>query len=296
MKILAPAKINLFLEVLGRRPDGYHEIATLFAKIRLFDELEVRLDGNRTMLELDNRSGGEVPPGRDNLAVRAAESFRKAFRLGSGVRIRLVKRIPVGAGLGGGSSDAAAVLAALTRLTGLIRGTRDQRRFLSIAKALGADVPFFVQPSPFALGRGIGEKLQPIGPPRRDKLPWVVLLCPRAHVSTASVYGRLQVPPTEAALTRLSSLDKLVLKLEEGSPLPEWEGLLFNRLEDVVSASHPEIRKARRLLSSLGARGVLMTGSGSSVFGFVPARRQGDGLVRRLVDFPGQAHVVRFLI
>lgn len=285
MKIQCPAKVNLFLEVTGRRSDGYHRLATLFAKINLYDVLDLTpMSGGGAALEVEAEPGIVLPGGAENLVVRAANAFLRAFRIGAGVRIHLTKRIPVGAGLGGGSSDAAGALLGLSKLFDLRLDARKKTVLKRLAVDLGADVPFFLHPASFCLATGIGDRLKPVKIAK--SLPYMVLVYPGVAVSTAEVYKALPRPSRPDVLTRLSHLDKLLDSLRRGRPLPEWEGLLFNRLEQAALPVLSHVEQARRILAQLGARGVRMSGSGSAVFGFVSSHEQGEKALRRLQGYP----------
>jgi len=241
----APAKINLFLHVTGRRPDGYHEIQTLFQLIDLTDELRitVRRDG------VIARVGGpaQVAPEAD-LVVRAARLLREVAGDSSlGADLALSKRIPIGGGLGGGSSDAATALVALNELWELGLGTE---RLAALARILGADVPVFVHGTT-AIGRGVGELLEPV-----ELAPATfAIIFPGVPVATAEAF---QAPE----LTRNSSVITI-----SGFLLPDWPLRALagrNDLEAVVAARHPPVRAA---LEWLGRRGeARLTGSGASVF------------------------------
>jgi len=294
-KVQCPAKVNLFLEVIGKRKDGYHTIKTLFARISIFDSLEIEpLPVGPVELTVDpGGSAASVPQGSDNLVARAAEAFRRAFRVRCGARIRLRKNIPVGAGLGGGSSDAAGTLLGLSRAFETGTGPRARAALRRVAAGLGADVPFFLQSSAFCVGAGIGDRLTPLEVPKA--LPWMVLIYPRVLVSTESVYKKLEAGSRSSVLTRLDQLGKLEKKLAAGRPISEWEGLLFNRLEDVVLRSHPVVGQAKRILRNLGARGTLMSGSGSSVFGFVRSHEEGERVRARLQGYPWRVFVASCL-
>jgi len=292
IQVPCPAKVNLFLEVTGRRRDGYHTLATLFAKIALFDVLKFEPQA-RFELEVECESGQSLSAGPDNLVLRAAEAFRKAFRTGAGARIRLIKRIPLGAGLGGGSSDAAGTLLGLSRLYRMERRPGLMPALRRLALRLGADVPLFLHKSPFCEGRGIGERLRPLRLAR--SLPDIVLLYPGAPVSTREIFSQLQLPTPKSVLTSLSQLGTLIKKLEKGKPISEWAGLLFNRLESRVLSGRPEVAQAKRLLQRLGLRGVLMSGSGSAVFGFVSSQAEGDLALKRLQVYPWKAYRACFL-
>ena len=241
----APAKLNLFLHVTGRRADGYHELETLFQLVDLEDELRivVRRDG------VIARSGGAAGvPAEEDLVVRAARLLRaRAGDPGLGAEIDVAKRIPVGGGLGGGSSDAATVLVALNELWGL---GLTAARLAALGLELGADVPVFVH-GDNAVARGVGERLEPVALPPRV----YAVVFPGVPVSTAAAF---QAPE----LTRNSSAITI-----PGSPLPSGGGAQLpgrNDLEPVVVARHPAVRAA---LEWLGERSpARMTGSGASVF------------------------------
>jgi 4-diphosphocytidyl-2-C-methyl-D-erythritol kinase len=254
----APAKLNLFLHVTGRRADGYHELETVFQLIDLADELRiaVRRDGVIT------RTGGPAGvPAEQDLVVRAARLLRaRAADPDLGAEIDVLKRIPVGGGLGGGSSDAATVLVALNDLWGLHWG---RERLAALGLELGADVPVFVH-GENAVARGVGERLEPVA------LPWqaFVVVVPGISVSTAEAFQAPELTRNSEAITIPGS----PLPIEAGVPLPGR-----NDLEPVVVARHPAVRAA---LEWLGARGAArMTGSGASVFaGFADRPRAAAAL------------------
>ncbi|OIO10836.1 MAG: 4-(cytidine 5'-diphospho)-2-C-methyl-D-erythritol kinase [Elusimicrobia bacterium CG1_02_63_36] len=281
-----PAKVNLFLEITGKRRDGYHLLATLFAKLSLCDDLFVEAveDDPAFTLEVVDEIGQGLKAERDNLVLRAAQAFRDAFGLRMGAHFTLTKRIPLGAGLGGGSSDAAAAMIALARLYRIDLNRTRMSKLKRVAAALGADIPFFLRHEGICEGYGIGDKLKPVT--TEKGLPWMILVFPGVSVATKDVYGRLKRPDRAARLTRLSHLDKLTRKLEKGRPISEWEGLLFNRLEDAVLDSHNEVRQAKDILRRLGLQGVLMSGSGASVFGFVRSREEGERVLAKLKGYP----------
>jgi 4-diphosphocytidyl-2-C-methyl-D-erythritol kinase len=164
MKMQCPAKVNLCLEITGRRPDGYHRLATLFAKINIYDVLDfTATTTGKIELEIAAQAGApSISAGPDNLVRRAAEAFFKSFRIGQGVSITLTKRIPIGAGLGGGSSDAAGTLLGLAKLFDIKLDARKKAALHRLAVKLGADVPFFLHPAPFCLATGIGDRLKPV--------------------------------------------------------------------------------------------------------------------------------------
>lgn len=290
VSVQCPAKVNLFLEVTGKRRDGYHLLATLFAKVGVFDVLDVeRTDAPGFTLEVVDEVGQGLGAGPDNLVLRAAEAFRREFRLHYGARITLTKRIPLGAGLGGGSSDAAGMLTALARLHNMDTDRAMMARVRRLAPALGADVPFFMRREGLCDGRGVGDRLKPLNAPKH--LPWMVLVYPGNPVPTAEVYKRLERPARSVVLTSLSQLDKLEKRLTSGRPPADWTCLLFNRLEDAVLGHRPEVRQAKDILAKAGLKGVLMSGSGASVFGFAASREEGERTAGRLKGYPWKVYL-----
>lgn len=295
IKVQCPAKVNLFLEVTGRRKDGYHTLATLFAKINLYDvlELEANMRGAPALEIADELNTMPLSAGPDNLVLRAAAAFFRAFRIGQGAHIRLIKRIPMGAGLGGGSSDAAGTLLGLLKLYGMEPTGARMEKLRKIAAKLGADVPFFLHPANFCVGTGIGDRLKPIK--IEKSLPYMVLVWPGVPAPTGPVYGAL--PPRRRAdvLTRRAELHKLLYRLRRGLPVEDWGGLLFNRLEEAELPVMTEIGQARRILTAAGAKGVRMSGSGSSVYGFVSSHAEGERVVGRLKGYPWKVYLTSCL-
>lgn len=286
MKFQCPAKVNLFLEVTGRRKNGYHTLNTLFARINIYDVLDMEVvNGTRPTLEIIDELGtGELSAGPDNLVLRAAEAFYKSFRVGVGIKIILTKRIPMGAGLGGGSSDAAGTLLGLAKLLDIELNAAKKKKLHSIAIKLGADVPFFLKEENFCRASGIGDRLRPVKISK--SLPYMVLAWPGFGSPTGPVYTALPPRRRPEILTRLSQLDKLIRSLKKGRPVEEWGGLLFNRLERAELPVMKEVAQARRILEAAGAKGTRMSGSGSSVFGFVSSHGEGERVVRRLQAYP----------
>ena len=271
MNIRAPAKINLHLRVLGRRKDGYHSIDTIMAPVSLYDELriiksrEMGIHKNaRIRVTCDHPL---VPAGEKNLAYRAASLLMKASRIAHPIRIHIRKHIPIGAGLGGGSSDAAATLVGLNRLFHL--GYTD-KKLEELARAVGADVPFFVRGIP-ARARGVGERLTSL--PGFPKI-WLVIMYPEISVSTSWVYNSWQ-----------PSLTKPIVNTSIMCPLQgldDLRKLLVNDLESVTVSRYPRIGSLKEKLIQHGAVGALMTGSGSSVFGLFDSRRKALGAFHQL--------------
>lgn len=279
VRLKAPAKVNLFLEVLGRRKDGYHDLETLFAKVGLCDDVSVRVlkAPGPVRLKLRNLTATPVPDGPENLAVRAAEMFRAEAGLSRGLKIVLVKRIPAGAGLGGGSSDAAAVLNALSRLFPKV----PRRRVEALAPRLGADVPVFLRKEGFLVGRGIGDRLKAVAPPRLLAHSPILIVFPGTPVATSAAFAKLASLRRENGLTGRVYLSRLLRVFAAGSPPSLWIKLLFNRLEEAVLPFYPAVAEAKRSLEALGAA-PLMSGSGSCVFAVAPGAAAGRRWAARL--------------
>ncbi len=289
-----PAKVNLFLEITGKRRDGYHLLATLFAKLGICDDLAIdAVKGDKFTLEIVDEVGQDLAVSDDNLVLRAARAFKKEMGLGMGAHFTLTKRIPMGAGLGGGSSDAAGAMIGMARLFRIELNRVRMAKLKKAAAALGADIPFFLLRDGICDGRGIGEKLKPVT--TEKSLPWMILVFPGISVATKDVFGRLKRPDKKACLTQLSHLDKLTRKLEKGRPISEWEGLLFNRMEEAVLELHPEVRQAKDILKRLGLQGVIMSGSGASVFGFVSSRKEGERVLGLLKGYPWKVFLTGIL-
>jgi 4-diphosphocytidyl-2-C-methyl-D-erythritol kinase len=259
-RVRAFAKINLSLKVLGRRPDGFHEIRTVFQTIALADRLEFEyLPGSQARIELE-----ETAPIPGNLVLRAAEMFFSRQNVRGRLLIRLRKSIPMGAGLGGGSSDAAAVLLTLPVITGHNSALGD---LLSMGAELGSDVPFFLVGGT-ALGLGRGEELYPL--PEQKARP-VVVLAPPIHVSTPEAYRALRRP----ALT--SPLPPSTLNIFRSFVWESSASLMENDFEAAVFQLHPELGRWRRKLERLGAHAARLSGSGAALFGVFPDRAKLQG-------------------
>ncbi len=285
----APAKINLFLEVTGKRPNGYHELATLFAKISLTDTITLQAQPAETEqmhLTITGPLGNALQADDSNLALRAARLFAAHFKLTLHVDIHLEKRIPMGAGLGGGSSDAGTVLLGLCKLF-----HQDPRELILPAAKLGADVPLFLYPETFLKGEGIGEKLTPIC--AKGPLPWVVLVYPDTHIPTPEVFRRLTLPSQKNVLTNLSKLDIIIEYLRKGTAATEWQPNLFNRLESAVVPYVQSVRDVKENFSALGAY-PLMSGSGSTVFALTPDRKRATDLAGKMTKKGRKVFIVHF--
>jgi 4-diphosphocytidyl-2-C-methyl-D-erythritol kinase len=247
--VLCPAKVNLYLRVVGRRPDGYHDVVTVMQPLTLADVLTVTLNGQDISMECDQAA---LPQGEENLVWRAARRFQEATGQNLGVHLSLRKRIPVAAGLGGGSSDAAGTLLALNDLAGK---PLSNARLHRLAGLLGADVPFFLGREP-AVGRGTGTELSAV-----TLLPyWYLLANPGVPLSTRWVYEHLDLAslPGPAATETWD---------------PEHpEAWVRNDLGTVVLTRFPELGEVLAGLRELGAWCQGISGSGPTLFGLFPTR------------------------
>jgi 4-diphosphocytidyl-2-C-methyl-D-erythritol kinase len=278
-RVEAHAKVNLGLAVLGRRADGYHEIDTVFQTVSLSDSLIIRRSaarGPRVAIEV---TGLRVPTDERNLAVRAASAL--ADETGCpGVSIALEKRIPVGAGLGGGSADAAAVLVGMNALLDL--GLRDEE-LERLALPIGSDVPFLVRGGT-ARGRGRGEQLERL-PPFAGV--WLVLATPPFEVSTREAYDRARI-----GLTGHQGFIKLICSAIQKGDVRELAAVLRNDLEPGVSAVHPDVGGLKNALVACGALGAVISGSGPTVVGVAAGREDAEGIAGRLGGRGLSIHVV----
>jgi 4-diphosphocytidyl-2-C-methyl-D-erythritol kinase len=262
LSLKAPAKINLFLKVLNRRPNGYHDIESVMLKIGLFDRLHLSRQGEEISLECPENI---VPAGPDNLVYRAAAAFCVATGTSHGIRIVLEKNIPVAAGLGGGSSDAAATLHGLNRL---LDTNLKLEQLLDIGLKLGADVPFFIHNYSSALVTGIGECLQKIPPLKHY---WILLVNPGFALSTKWAYENF---PLTSGINQY-----IFARVRNGSGnsqviTPELIEELGNDLETVSVSRYPEIKDIKKELKRTGAGAALMSGSGPTVFGLFSQREE----------------------
>lgn len=293
LALAAPAKVNLGLRILGRRSDGYHLLESLFLPLELADAIEVSVGPSEAgdvavQLEvLGERSEG-VPADASNLAARAAAGFLEAGGVdGLAVRIRLEKRIPAQAGLGGGSSDAAAVLRALATL---LPRTLEDGPLCGLALRLGADVPFFLDPRPARVG-GIGERIDPV---EWVSPLWLMLVHPGVGLATAEVYAAYDA--LEAALTPAEAGPTV---RPPGGPLdpPALAGLLEsgvrNDLEPAAVRLCPLVARLRREIAATGALGVGMSGSGPTLFGVFEDERSARAAASRLEERGASARTGR---
>lgn len=267
IKIAAPAKINLFLEILGKRPDGYHEIETVMQEVSLCDY--IYMENHDRDIEF-TCSDPKLPAGGDNLVLKAVRLFQKESRISRGVKIYLEKRIPVGAGLGGGSSDAVATLFGLNKLW---RVGYDEKKIMLLAEKLGSDTPFFVSGNT-AVCKGRGEVVIPY--PLDVKYNYIIIY-PRFEVSTATVYKNFKIVLTK----NLKDVSFFLQSLSSGSP-EKLGSSLHNRLEEVVFRLYPGIEKIKKTLAMFDFCGVLLSGSGSALYGLCKGESDSKEIEQRI--------------
>ena len=257
MQKKSPCKVNLLLNILGRRPDGFHELETVMQPVRLCDEIAFERTGNKIELSCNDQS---LPVDSRNLVFRAAENFFAAVKISGGVKIHLEKKIPMAAGLGGGSGNAATTLIALNELWGNPLGLE---KLSEIAASLGSDIPFFLQDKP-ALATGRGEKIQPLDnfPALMDKA--FLLIHPGFGISTPWAYQNLARFP-DALNGKKGRAEKLLQLLQTGD-LKAAATEFYNSLEAPALEKFPVLQLYQEFLLANGAQAALMSGSGSTTF------------------------------
>jgi len=286
------AKLNLFLEVRSKRRDNFHNLRTIFERIDLSDKIILTLRKKDRKIKVIC-ANPQVPRNSTNLCFRSAKLLQDRFNIGKGVNIRIIKKIPVGAGLGGGSSNAAAVFLGLNKLWEL---NLNLSRLVSLSKKIGCDVPFFIYNTNFALATQRGDKITPLRHLKGLRL-WHVVVVPKINVSTAKIYDKFDaysgLTPhfrrskdsnldESAGLTRPKYDVKLFNLALRNKDLSLLGGLIFNSLEKVTLRLYPEVGRIKQQLFDLGVESILMSGSGPAVFGIVASRKEALSVSRRL--------------
>jgi len=284
------AKLNLYLEVLNRRKDNYHNLITVFERINLADKIILKPRPDKKINIICQAH--DVPKDNSNLCYASAKLLQDKFHIDSGLDIKIIKRIPVSAGLGGGSGNAAAVLLGLNRLWKL---NLSQDRLATLAKGIGCDVPFFVYNTAFAKGLGRGDRIKVLNGPKNIKF-WHIVVVPKIKVATPFIYKKYDayskmkpiLPHIGDACARRAGLTRskynvniFPLALKKKDPFL-MSGLLFNSLERITFKLHPQLERIKELLSGLGLKSILMSGSGPAVFGIVSSRKEAVSLSRKL--------------
>ena len=253
IRVFAPAKLNLYLDVLEKRPDGFHNIETIFEKIDLKDEIVIKERGKGVKVKA---SSNKCNQGKDNIVYKAARALFTEAKIKLNLEISIKKNIPVSAGLGGGSSNAASSLRAINEL---FKFGISEKRLFEIASGLGKDVPFFMKDIPFAVARGAGESLKELN---LTQSFFHILIKPFIPLSTRLMYNRID---KRNFSNRPHSLKKALLALKKRD-IEELEDTYYNIFEDVLGREGVHINKAKAMLSKVGSRHSLLSGSGPTVF------------------------------
>lgn len=270
------AKLNLYLAVLNKRKDNYHNINTIFERIDLCDKIilaprqdkKINIICTHPHIPKDNLR---------NLAFRSAKLLQESFKIDRGVDIKIIKRIPLASGLGGGSSNAAAVLVGLNKFWKL---NIAQNKLITLAKKIGSDVPFFIYNSPFAEGKGRGDMIKPLKPLNSIKFWHILIVSRKKKVSTMQIYKKWDRLRAKLTSPRYDvKILYLALRKRDFSLMGK---AMFNSLEQVTTQLFPEIRHIKARLMSLGIKSILMSGSGPAVFGIVSSRKEATSLCMRL--------------
>lgn len=266
-KVKSPAKVNLCLYINFKREDGYHDISSIMIPVSIYDELSFTVtESSEIKVSADST---DIPSGKDNLVYKAAELIQKTYSVTAGITIRINKQIPSGAGLGGGSSNAATAFITLNRLWDL---NLSKNELKALGKTIGADIPFFIEESPSLIG-GIGDIVKPV---KVCSEIWLVIINPNLHVSTKYVYEHLNL-----ALTKKDKdINNFLRLLASEKVSPKWTEHMHNDLEAVTFERHPELKRIKSYLAGNGAVASLMAGSGSSVFGVFSSREEGEKVYR----------------
>lgn len=296
--VSAPAKVNLYLKVINKRPDGYHNIVTVFERINLADRLRFRTNrSGRITIRCDHP---HVPTGPKNLVYRTAELIRQEHGITEGVEVSIAKTIPVAAGLAGGSTNAAAAITGLNRLWGLKMSTE---QMVDVGRRIGSDVPFFLYDASWGLGTGRGDRIETLPIGRRL---WHILVVPKIKMYTPKVYGHIKIPKNGRSgsgasgggrnmLTNKDDNANILLHHLPKSDVGTISSLLYNDLEKVVVQICPKINKLKERLKSLGAQGVTVSGSGPSVYGLTDSQQEAKQIQAHLSSRYSQVFVVRTL-
>jgi len=267
------AKLNLYLEVLNKRNDNYHNINTVFERIDLRDKIILRPRQDKLIRIICKNSS--VPCDSSNLCYRSAKLLQDNFDVDKGLDIEIIKRIPVGSGLGGGSSNAAAVFLGLNKLWKL---NLPKVKLAGLAGSVGCDIPFFIYGEAFAKGDNRGDRIKPLDKLKNLRL-WHILIVPKIKVSTPLIYQKWD---NFCGLTRPKvNVNILILALRKNG-LFSLGSLLFNSLEEITLKLYPEVKRIKQKLASFGLKSILMTGSGPAVFGIVSSRKEAVSLRRRI--------------
>jgi 4-diphosphocytidyl-2-C-methyl-D-erythritol kinase len=285
MRILtlsSPAKLNIILKVINKRPDGYHNLKTLFERIDLADTISFRR-GSHDQIKI-RCNHPQIPLGPQNLVYRVAQRLKNAYGIREGIDIQIIKRIPVAAGLAGGSSNAATALIGLNKFWGL---KMSRQELLRHAAALGSDISFFIYDTSWAVGTGRGERIRAVSLPSRL---WHILIVPCAKMYSREVFTCLKLK-----LTKQNDNVNIVIRYLKNNNIISAGRLLENDLESSILQIRPRLAYLRKRLEKLQLRGVAFSGSGPAVYGITESRRQARQLKTVLKRTYSQVFVVRTL-
>lgn len=292
LSLESPAKVNLYLKVLKRRKDDYHDIKTIFERINLCDTIILKERRDKKIRIISGNPA--LVKDSSNLAYRAADLLRRSLGINKGLDIKIIKRIPISAGLGGGSANAASVLTGLNKFWKL--GLK-QEELVKLSRKLGSDVAFFLHNTSFALGEGRGERIKPLGSLKKKKL-WHVLVVPKIKVSTPFIYKKWDNNPRTFKLTPPFLNDKRKKIERAGLTTPKHDvkililairrnhfsllaKTLFNDLEQVTLRLYPEVLRIKKRLADLGLKAILMSGSGPAVFAITASKKEAVSLAKK---------------
>jgi 4-diphosphocytidyl-2-C-methyl-D-erythritol kinase len=284
LKLVSPAKLNLYLKVLNKRQDGYHDIVSLFERLDLCDTVIIKTNKKDTRIRIACRYKG-VPSDSRNLAFKAARLLKKDFNIKDGISLEIIKRIPPGSGLGGGSSNAASVLLGLNRI---FRLGLTKERLIEYALQIGSDVGFFVLERNFAVGVKRPELYFNV--PLEKKAFWHVLVIPKIHVLTSSIYNRLSIDSCldekkkqyMNILTKYINNVKIITYALDKKDYKSLKKLIFNDLEKASFAIYPILKEIKTGINRISNIPALMSGSGSTIFGLARSRKEAEGLSNSL--------------
>jgi len=280
LSLRSPAKLNLALRIIHKRPDGFHRLQTLFERIDLCDRLELTLNRSGRIRLICEEPG--LRRAKRNLVYRAAVMLQQRFRIKMGVDIQLIKNIPLAAGLGGGSSNAATALKGLNRLWRLGLSAEDLN---ACGQALGSDVPFFLHNSSWALGTGRGDIIKPLV---IDTKIWHVLVVPRTKIYSREVFTRVNLQLTKTT----ANVNILIRSLRNNTIYNNSESI-YNDLEDAIIKTCPRLFSVKNRLSGFFPSKVIFSGSGPAVFGIVSSKKSAVRLADKLRRFYSRVFVVR---
>jgi len=291
IQIFSPSKINLFLDVVGKRKDGYHLLNTIFAKLNFGDNIEIfaqPADKINIEIKIFGAQKNKLSNDENNLVYKAAKKFLEKFKISAEIKINLEKNIPIGGGLGGGSSNAACVLKALAKLFDK-QTLKDFETIKNLAAELGADCALFIYDETFLKGEGVGEILTPIknGFENKKDSPYIVLTYPGFEISTKEAYEKLAVlgeQNLEKTLTTEKNINKIIRYINRGDYSDSWKTLMYNKFELCAISINKEIQTIKEYYENSGAKNVLMSGSGSCVFALVENKTKAERIAKEMRD------------